>query len=423
MNKVFTISVFIIFCIPMLTQGYTYSLPVYALFTLIGLYCYVCLLPKQKEIWQTIGSNKLVTMFIVLVSFSFAWSDSTVYSLLEIYKFLIISLFCLFVVTRYTPNEYLKLLLISLSILSVVNLITSIILPSFAVHPVGSEHSGHWKGLLGHKNTLGTVTLLSCILNLSFLFKRNSLKMVHLSIIFVNFILLIKSGSSTALILSVLICTILLFIFTYYKLNSFSLKQFIFWISGAVTLSIACYVYINIDSFFGLFGKSSDLTGRTTIWTNLNDAMLQNWWFGYGYQGYWGKLDRVLSDSGGIILTSSHSGWRDLWLDVGFVGLALILVIILVTVYNLLVNIKLSDNTPYWLATLGILIFFPAYNITDSRFLNSIPIYWLLFLISVTYVSVQTRIKKLKVDSLLLCNKKPGSMFAEDFVRSTNIFK
>ena len=118
-----------------------------------------------------------------------------------------------------------------------------------------------------------------------------------------------------------------------------------------------------------LLGRQPDLTSRTPVWEMVID-MVPNPWIGAGYESFWSgeRLTRIWArmgvDAGGII--QAHNGYIETYLNLGIVGLALLVMAIL---FGLL---KAGEKlgTEYAYATLRISYILTAviYNYTEAAY-------------------------------------------------------
>jgi len=94
---------------------------------------------------------------------------------------------------------------------------------------------------------------------------------------------------------------------------------------------VAVSVIVLADRLTGLLeslGKDPTLTGRTTIWTAVWTMITRRPWLGYGWGGVWGEQDPAGSyvrNYIGFFIEHSHNGALDVWIQVGAVGLFLLL--------------------------------------------------------------------------------------------------
>ena len=81
-------------------------------------------------------------------------------------------------------------------------------------------------------------------------------------------------------------------------------------------------------------GKSETFTGRTAIWELvLGESRFHNPWFGGGYGAFWVGRESisgyVLTGGGVLYPGQSHNGYIDVYNDLGYVGLVIILLTII----------------------------------------------------------------------------------------------
>jgi len=72
-----------------------------------------------------------------------------------------------------------------------------------------------------------------------------------------------------------------------------------------------------------LFGRSETLTGRTEIWNDLLPYAQKHFIFGYGFGGFWTTSLRE------VIASHAHNGYLDAILNLGIVGLILLIVFLI----------------------------------------------------------------------------------------------
>jgi exopolysaccharide production protein ExoQ len=84
------------------------------------------------------------------------------------------------------------------------------------------------------------------------------------------------------------------------------------------------------DLLFTLLGKDSSLTGRTAIWSSVTDSIAKRPLLGYGYQAFWlaleGESYRVIL-AVSWVLAQAQNGFLDVMLEMGAVGLAIVVLV------------------------------------------------------------------------------------------------
>ena len=102
----------------------------------------------------------------------------------------------------------------------------------------------------------------------------------------------------------------------------------------ALALAGVLSVVFARDTVFGLFGKSSDLTGRIEIWQKVIEHGSQHPWIGWGWVSYWptwiepfASLDTKV----GLPVPSAHNAWLDVWFQLGLLGVLVFAPLVVLT--------------------------------------------------------------------------------------------
>jgi exopolysaccharide production protein ExoQ len=130
--------------------------------------------------------------------------------------------------------------------------------------------------------------------------------------------------------------------------------------------------YLLLDFMFdlsgmiaGLFGRDPTLTGRTETWKVLLQ-MQTNPLIGLGYGSLWtgDRLASIFRSVGVSFLNETHNGYLEIYLTLGFVGLALCVTFLLASFRRICRQITVSPHyaafaVSFWVVTL-------LYNITET---------------------------------------------------------
>jgi exopolysaccharide production protein ExoQ len=157
-----------------------------------------------------------------------------------------------------------------------------------------------------------------------------------------------------------------------------------------ILLSIPlCFVLLSTVSHFGidrisymLYGDSS-LTGRTVIWDFANTEIARRPLLGWGYQSFWlaGPNAPSIVDAPGWVkmMPDGHNGYVDTKLELGYVGLALLLSFIIATLHGVG---RMADRAPAraWLV-LSLALYIIVYNFLESLWMKGYEFLWVVFLI------------------------------------------
>ncbi len=136
-----------------------------------------------------------------------------------------------------------------------------------------------------------------------------------------------------------------------------------------------------IGKFASQVGRDPTLTDRTLIWSAVL-SQHTNPLLGTGYETFWlgPRLDRVWAMAGHV--NEAHNGYLEVYLNLGYIGLAL-LAGILLTGYRKIGNTVTSSLSlaPFSLAVWSVMLF---YNITEAAFRSG----WMWIAILLTTMEV-----------------------------------
>lgn len=103
--------------------------------------------------------------------------------------------------------------------------------------------------------------------------------------------------------------------------------------------------------------QAESLTGRSEIWEEVIRYIALRPWTGYGYESFWTEDHiRRIADNIFFTIISAHSGYLELILSVGIVGLTLYLTTLLVGLVQTAHQLTQPEGRPYSLL-LGLIIF------------------------------------------------------------------
>ena len=147
-------------------------------------------------------------------------------------------------------------------------------------------------------------------------------------------------------------------------------------VAGMIGLSY-CVLIARIGTWLlTLLGRNPTLTGRTAVWDTLL-ANAVNPWIGAGYEDYWigPRLEMFNQLLGG--LNQAHNGYIEIYLNMGFVGLAFLALVILTGYRNILWELR-RDKLVARLK-MAFFVICLIYNFTEASFKMMSPV-WFTFL-------------------------------------------
>jgi exopolysaccharide production protein ExoQ len=270
------------------------------------------------------------------------------------------TLFGIVLATRLTFEEQLRLLRWACRIAAVLSLLVLIVAPSLAFSPQLEGTS--LRGIFNHKNHLGATMALGFLMERYVPEARGRAKLLRSLSLGLYFVLLLLSRSMTSVVaLALALVTVYAFRVLHARCRLplpvlFTLLLF----GGGIILAIE-------DSVTQLLGRSSDLTGRTELWSFTLDMIAKHPLLGFGFSGFWmGASDESLSVQTQIGWTPiySHNGYLEILISLGLVGLLLCLVIVGTGIKRVLGRPQIDESiNNMW--PLAFFTFFLIHNIAE----------------------------------------------------------
>ncbi len=297
--------------------------------------------------------QKTILLFGLFAAFSLLWSQVPGVSLRGLP--LLVSLITLgwYVALYYKPEEQIRITLTIGFFFAFFGAFLAIVLPRY-----GLDSDGEWKGMMGTKNQFGhaMLFLFSGILYRND--RRNRVFWFSAGLLGLGCLVMARSAESVMLYL------ILVGVRLYGPLLRRAPRDKQPFLIFAAVVGILTTL-IGRVALLDLFGKDTTLTGRTNEWATIMPFAMNHFWLGYGFKGFWtgdGDSLRVMQ----LVRGSMHgadSGYLDLLLQFGVIGLTLALLIMLIALWQF-ARMYVADRAPlisYWYFSLILVSFIGNY--------------------------------------------------------------
>jgi exopolysaccharide production protein ExoQ len=337
------------------------------------------LIIRWRKATYTLSKDSTIWLLMLIALISVLWSFNPQLTRPRSIALAGTSLFGLYVASRFSIREQIKLLGWSCGIIVGMSFLLAIIIPYYGTMASGI-HAGAWRGIYVHKNVLGKIMGLSGIVFVLLSMDTKQKRWYPLVGLGLSFCLLFLSKSSSAMInFLTTIGTIPL-----YNTLRWRYHFMVPTIIATVILGGGLSLWLNENSaiLLGSIGKDPTLTGRTEMWPFIMEMIWKQPWLGYGYSAFWNDWD----SPGAYVWyaarwtpPNSHNGFLDLWLDFGLVGLIIFLLGFLQTSLRGLKYIRVDK---YWASFWGLLYltYLMLGNLTESSLVARNDIFWLLYI-------------------------------------------
>lgn len=334
------------------------------------------LLTRRFAFSKAIKENIWLILLIVYMLISTLWSDIFFVSFKRWVRALPALIMAFVLLSEKNPRE---------AMLSVLRRTTYILIP-FSIllikyfpyyGVVYGRWSGElmWVGVTMQKNGLGRLCLTATFFLIWSLIKRrreHDIPIVkhqtaaEIFLLFLSLYLLkgpsiyaMSATAVTTLVIALLVFIGLLWmkkskIFPSANILSAFILMIIFF--GIMTVF---YSGSNISGFTSAVGRDTTLTGRSEIWQSLLPVAMQHPFGGHGYGGFWTPETLNFFRVG-----EAHSGYLDVLIDIGFMGLILVSLFLLSSCHRARQMMKADF---YWASLwICLLIMSAIHNITES---------------------------------------------------------
>jgi O-antigen ligase len=242
------------------------------------------------------------------------------------------------------------------------------------------------QGIVGNANLLAYVAMLAAILFLVQYAISMTSRLVSIGSILLavaNLVLTRSAGVGLAMVMVVLAGVVLVLAEGKSKEQRHKFYR-ITWTLAGIGLF---FVTIYSAQVFTFIGKSPDMTGRADLWAAVLSLVWQKPYFGWGWISYWMPGVQPydgLFVRGGITYYQAHNIFLDFWVQIGLVGLLLLVGIMVITFVKLW-RLAVSRTHPLYIWPLFVFVALVMHNFLESRLI--VELGWVLFMITVVKVN------------------------------------
>jgi len=322
------------------------------------------LVPYYRETLYVIRRNWPLASLIALMLVSCVWAYIPSLVLRRSIAALGATLFGLALSIRLSLKDQLRFLSWLFRIVGLLSLACVILAPGRGIL------DGEWRGIFQHKNILGSMMALSVLVEWHLPTDTLPSRILNILTLVLSAVLLIFSRSATPAI--ALIGAIAFLAVYRVAVRRFRIPRYAILLATFLMIASSISVFLwHSETVMGALGKSSDLTGRTEIWSGALSFVQEHPLLGYGYWGFWSgaspdssALERVMGTS----IMYSHNGYLEILLTLGAVGFVLVLAFLACGIKR---AYECSRHNPFGvdLWPLAFLLFLVLHNIGECTIL------------------------------------------------------
>jgi exopolysaccharide production protein ExoQ len=333
------------------------------------------LLLRHLSQFMTIAFRSIPMLVLMGLPFlSVLWSISSSITLRRSVALLMSTLLAYLIAMRFTPRQQTLLFAIVLTGVMVLSLLMAAGAPHMAFAPGETA----LRGLFAHKNVFGWFSSISVLLGVA-LIQDPWLKMRRVGWFsaILGFTCVLLSQSATSLLVAV--ASIVFFMaFRLIERSKGLGRVVLILLTLQVIAIILVLLAVYLLPLLEALGKDATLTGRVPLWALVDPEIAKRPLLGYGYGAFWSEANGVaysIYSESGWSPPHAHSGFRDLLLSVGFVGVA---VLVFVVVQSLIRGLTLQFARPDdgWTWCNLMIAFSLIVNLSESTFLMQNDLIW-----------------------------------------------
>lgn len=290
----------------------------------IGIVCF----SRIRQIGFLALKNVFPVLFILIVLMSAIWSIHPDLTIRRGIGYVLTMLIAGYLSVRFDVDDRMRVFSWGFAVSAITSLLFIAAFPQYGIMQVG-DLAGDWRGVFPHKNVLGPVMAVAVFVELYILTRSPARYWWHVVLLSACFVLVVLSHSATALLLSQAYLTGTC-LYLLWKRNRL-IGVFISIVIILLLLIALIVFWDDLEFVLGILSKDTTLTGRTGLWSLVFEFIKQRPLLGWGYRAMWqpgdastALMDRLLGWGAG----SSHNAFLEITLQLGLLGLGLMLVII-----------------------------------------------------------------------------------------------
>jgi len=192
---------------------------------------------------------------------------------------------------------------------------------------------GRIQGIVGNANLLAMIALLGLILFVIRLIARKGSPIWNTAWVVVAVGTLALTRSSTVIVAAVVVALVAVFVVEVRRVHGRA--RLMVTLAGLlVGVGVIVAAIVARVQLLGLLGKSADLTNRLDIWEAVTALAVQRPVAGWGWVSWWVPWVEPFNDLvviRGVTYLQAHNAWVDVFLQLGILGLIVMLALVLST--------------------------------------------------------------------------------------------
>ncbi len=364
--------------------------------TLLSLAFYTVITGLMLYSWRSVLrvclQNRIAFALPALAIMSIAWSQfpgrSTLYAVFVALN----TLFALYLIARFRPDQQMSLVLLTGAFAIVFSILLVVAYPKAGIDM--KEAGGRpWEGLYPHKNVAAMLTLLLLFPVFSVRIPTMGMRLFRIAYVTFSLLLIAMTTSRTGWLLTACLLPIAVLL---PKIRRIHTRDLLLILLGTLALSaiVVPLVFSYSAEILKLLGKDPTLTGRTIIWKAVISSAMKRPFLGFGYFAFWngfnGEAINTALAAGDPSLGNAENGVLQLWLELGLVGVVILVLYLFRTCRN--AAIAFRSDAPRYVDWYVMILLFTLLSLVDGgKFFFPHALYWMLFVMADAGLAAEAR--------------------------------
>jgi exopolysaccharide production protein ExoQ len=338
------------------------------------------LILRPDALVKAAARHKSTLMLTGLALVSCFWSDAPMLTLKRGGMLIGLTLFALYLVSRFHQRDLLSLLGWVLGIIAVFSVGIALFSPARGIE--GGTLEGAWTGIFDSKNQLGPCMALGTGVFIAIARRHTGRSWYGWVGAGLCALMVVVSRSATATVATM--CMVALIPLAHVLRHRGPLHLAIAIWMLILIAGFGLIVFSNIDAAVRVLGRDSSFTGRIPLWNVLLEKVWEKPWLGAGYYAFWIAADGTEARINFTTWDASHAhnGLLELSLELGIVGMITFLVGYLVAFWRAVQRLRSNSfSVGFW--PLAMLVLLLVMSVAESMLLRYNSLWWVVYLTTV----------------------------------------
>jgi len=287
--------------------------------------------------------------FVMLVLVSVTWSIHPDLTIRRGIGYIMTMLIAAYITQRFNVIDRMRVLSASFAVSAIGSFLFTLGFPSYGIMQDAGGLAGNWRGVFTTKEQMGEVMAAAVFTEVFLLVASRGRPRWRFALLGSYIALVVLAHAATCLLLTLayLVGTGMYLLWQSDEVRAGHITA----IAGVLLCAGLCAFWIDPAAALGVVGKDATLTGRTELWSALEQLIEQKPLLGWGYRAMFQSADAstaLIDRYANFGATTSDNTFLELTLELGLVGACVMFMFVVSTVKRGLRCIKIGEGLLGW---------------------------------------------------------------------------